>query len=151
MDAWITEPSPAPLMPVRRDKWATREMNKMNTTMDLADFRVWVIVAAVSGLEVCVALIPYNMGKRGLKAVLARFPQMRQERLERVQALYQKHGPGLLFFSFFPILGTMLAAGAGIVGVQMLVFALWVLLGRVTRNSVLAVLVVQGLIVLGQS
>lgn len=115
----------------------------------LADFRIWGIVAVVSLLGVGAALIPYSLGKRGLEAVLTRFPQVKQERLERVQALYQECGPGLLFFSCVPILGTLLTAGAGVAGIRVSTFVLWVLVGRAVRNSVLALLVAQGLLALG--
>lgn len=115
----------------------------------VADFGVWGIAAVVSFLEVGVALIPYHVGKHGFEAVLARFPQMKQERLKQVQALYRERGPGMLFFSFVPILGTLLAAGAGIVSMQLSTFVLWVLLGRAARNSVLALLITQGILALG--
>ncbi len=115
----------------------------------LADLRAWGVVALVSVLGVGSALVPYNVGKHGLEAVLARFPQVGQARLERVRDLYQKHGSGLLFFSFVPFLGMLLAAGAGVVGVRASAFVLWVLAGRVLRNSILLLLVALGLVVLG--
>ncbi len=111
----------------------------------LADLRIWGAVALLSVLGVGTALIPYYAGKRGIEAVLTRFPRLGQERLERVQTLYQEHGSGLLFFSFVPMLGVLLTAGAGVVGVQISNFVVWVLMGRALRNSILLVLLDQGL------
>lgn len=102
----------------------------------------------ISILGVGTALIPYYLGKRGIAAVLARFPRLEQERLERVEGLYREHGSGLLFFSFVPMLGLLLTAGAGVAGVQIPTFVGWVLVGRALRNTVLLVLLDQGLRIL---
>ncbi len=99
----------------------------------------------ISGLGVGAALIPYYLGKRGIEAVLERFPRLEQERLERVEDLYAEHGSGLLFFSFIPMLGVLLTAGAGVAGVQRFTFVVWVLVGRTLRNTILLVLLDQGL------
>jgi membrane protein YqaA with SNARE-associated domain len=119
------------------------------TPLLLTDLRVWIAVAVVSLFEAGVALIPYYVGKHGLEAVLVRFPKLKQERLDRVQTLYRERGSGLLFFSFVPVFGTLLSAAAGVVSMQLSIFVVWVLMGRAVRNSILAVLTVQGLTVLG--
>ena len=111
----------------------------------LADLSAWGAVLLISVLGAGTALIPYYLGKRGIEAVLERFPRLKRERLEWVQALYQEHGSGLLFFSFIPMLGLLLTAGAGVVGVRISTFVLWVLMGRALRNSILLVLLAQGL------
>ena len=114
----------------------------------LVDLRIWGAVALISVLGVGSALIPYYVGKRGMEAVLTRFPRLGEERLKRVKVLYGEHGSGLLFFSFVPMLGVLLTAGAGVVGVQISTFVLWVLVGRILRNTLLLVLVNQGLHIL---
>jgi membrane protein YqaA with SNARE-associated domain len=106
---------------------------------------VWLFVLVFSAAGVGTALVPYYVGKRGVKAVLARFPRLEEERLRRVEQLYGDHGSGLLFFSFVPMLGVLLTAGAGIVGVEFSTFVLWVLVGRTLRNSIFLVLIDQGL------
>jgi membrane protein YqaA with SNARE-associated domain len=121
----------------------------VTSALTLTDLRVWEVVAIVSLLEVGGALIPYHVGKHGLDGVLVRFPGLKQERLDRVQTLYRERGSGVLFFSFVPVFGTLLSAAAGVVSMQLSTFVLWVLLGRTVRNSLLAVVTVQGLTVLG--
>jgi membrane protein YqaA with SNARE-associated domain len=110
---------------------------------------VWLLVLVLSVAGVGTALVPYYVGKRGIEAVLARFPRLEEERLWRVDGLYREHGSGLLFFSFIPMLGVLLTAGAGVVGVEIPTFVLWVLVGRTLRNSILLVLVDQGLRLVG--
>ena len=114
----------------------------------LTDLRSWGAVALISVLGVGTALVPYYAGKRGIESVLRRFPRLRQERLERAEALYREHGSGLLFLSFIPMLGMLLTAGAGVAGVQVSTFVAWVLAGRILRNTLLLVLVDQGLHIL---
>jgi membrane protein YqaA with SNARE-associated domain len=106
---------------------------------------VWLLVLVLSVAGVGSASIPYYLGKRGMEAVLQRFPRLQEERLERVGGLYREHGSGLLFFSFVPMLGVLLTAGAGIAGVEISTFVLWVLVGRALRNSIVLVLIDQGL------
>jgi membrane protein YqaA with SNARE-associated domain len=124
---------------------SVRQLRGQHSVNLLADLRIWGVVLVVSVLGVGAALVPYYLGQRGIAAVVARFPRLRKEHLERVAVLYRNHGSGLLFFSFVPMLGVLLAAGAGIVGVQRSSFAIWVLIGRIVRNSILLVLVDQGL------
>jgi membrane protein DedA with SNARE-associated domain len=114
----------------------------------LADLRVWGVVLLLSVLDTAAALVPYYAGRRGIEAVLARFPRLRPERLERVQRLYQEHGDGLLFFCFLPMLGVLLSAGAGIADVQVAVFVPWVLAGKTVRWSIVLVLLDQTLRIL---
>jgi membrane protein DedA with SNARE-associated domain len=125
-----------------------RQLRGQNSVNLLADLRIWGTVVLISVLGVGTALIPYYAGKRGIEAVLTRFPRLRQERLERAEALYREHGSGLLFLSFIPMLGMLLTAGAGIAGIQLSTFVVWVLVGRILRNTVLLVLLDQGLRIL---
>ena len=112
---------------------------------------VWLLVLVLSVAGVGSAALPYYLGKRGVEAVVERFPNLGEERLRRVEQLYGEHGSALLFFSFVPMLGLLLSAGAGIVGVQRSSFVIWVLIGRIVRNSILLVLIDQGLhIVVGR-
>lgn len=110
---------------------------------------VWLLVLVLSVAGVGTALVPYYVGKRGIEAVVARFPRLEEERLRRVDGLYREHGSGLLFFSFIPMLGVLLTAGAGIVGVEISTFVIWVLVGRTLRNSIFLVLIDQGLRIIG--
>jgi membrane protein DedA with SNARE-associated domain len=114
----------------------------------LADLRVWGVVLLLSVLDTAAALVPYYAGRRGIEAVLDRFPRLRRERLERVQRLYQEHGNGLLFFCFLPMLGVLLSAGAGVAGVQVVAFVPWVLAGKMVRWSIVLVLFDQTLQIL---
>ena len=111
----------------------------------LADPWMWGLALLLSVADTAAALIPYYAGKRGTEVVLARFPQLGEERLGRVQRLYQEHGSGLLFFSFLPMLGVLLPAGAGIAGTRLVVLVPWVLAGKVVRWITILVLADQAI------
>ena len=105
------------------------------------DPTLWLLVVAASGLGTAVTLAYYKLGSKGTETVLLRFPQIGPERWERIQAHYERRGSALLFFSFIPVLGMMLETAAGAVGIRMLPYVVWVLLGRMTRNWLLVLLV----------
>lgn len=103
----------------------------------LLDLKLWLLVLLVSAVATVTALAYYYLGREGTEAVLSRFPSLEQERWERVQASYKKHGSGFLFFSFIPVLGMLLETAAGAVGLGLSVYVLWVFLGRLLRNWLL--------------
>ncbi len=111
----------------------------------LLDLRLWLLVLLVSAIATVTALAYYYLGRQGTEAVLSHFPSLEQERWERVQVSYKKHGSSLLFFSFIPVLGMLLEAAAGAVGLGLSVYVLWVFLGRVLRNWLLVLVADQAL------
>ncbi len=114
----------------------------------MADLRLWGVVLVLSVIDTGAALVPYYVGKRGTQAVVTRYPRIRQERLEDIQRLYQEHGKGLLFFCFLPLVGVLLAAGAGIAKIQIAAFIPWVLAGKTVRWAIILVLFDQALRIL---
>jgi membrane protein YqaA with SNARE-associated domain len=111
----------------------------------LLDLKLWLLVLLVSAVGTVTALAYYYLGREGTEAVFSHFPSLEQERWERVQARYKKHGSGLLFFSFIPVLGMLLETAAGAVGIGLSVYVSWVLLGRVLRNWLLVLVADQTL------
>lgn len=111
----------------------------------LLDPKTWLLVLLVSALGMIAPLTYYYVGQRGMQAVMARFPQIRHEQWTRALELYQEHGSWSLFFSAIPMIGIVLCATAGSVGVRILTFVLWVLTGRIVRNWLILVLFDQTL------
>lgn len=109
------------------------------------DVKIWLLVLVISTLGTVAALSFYYLGKRGTEAVLERFPQLKEERWEEVQDLYQEHGAGLLLLSSIPMVGGLLIAAAGAFGIGVSSFLLWVLASRVVRNWLVLLLFDQTL------
>jgi membrane protein YqaA with SNARE-associated domain len=106
----------------------------------LWNVRVWLLVVGVSALATAVTLTYYYLGQQGTEAVLKRFPRLKADQWERVQGLYERYGPALLFFSFIPGIGLLMETAAGAFGIRRIPYLLWVFLGRIARNWILALI-----------
>ena len=111
----------------------------------LLDIKVWLVVLAISALGTVATLAYYYLGKQGVRAVLERAPQITEERWDRAEHLYEKHGSKLLFLSALPVVGAVLESAAGALGVGLAVYVVWVLVGRLVRNWMLLLLFDQAL------
>jgi membrane protein YqaA with SNARE-associated domain len=111
----------------------------------LLDSEIWLLVLVVSALGMVAPLTYYFVGQRGTDAVLARFPQISQEQWDRAHKFYQEYGSWSLFFSSIPMAGLLLCTAAGVLGIRILTFAWWVLLGRIVRNWLILILFDQTL------
>jgi membrane protein YqaA with SNARE-associated domain len=114
----------------------------------LLGIKIWLVILIVSALGAIVTLAYYYLGKEGVEAVFSRFPQIDTDRWSRVQHLYEKHGSGLLFLSFIPMIGVLLSTAAGAFGISLWAYLFWVWIGRVVRNWVLVQIFDQALAVL---
>jgi len=88
----------------------------------LLDLNIWLLVILANIVGSVLTLTYYYLGQQGIEAVLARFPQIEEERWERVQQSYRQRGVGLLFFSFIPMLGLLLETAAGAAGIGVFPF-----------------------------
>ena len=111
----------------------------------LLNIKLWLLVLLVSAVATAATLAYYYVGREGTEAAFSRFPSLKQEQWERVEASYRRHGSGLLFFSFIPVLGMLFETAAGAVGIGLAVYLLWVFLGRLLRNWLLVLLFDQSL------
>jgi membrane protein YqaA with SNARE-associated domain len=113
------------------------------------DLRVWLLVVAVSALGSAAALTFYYAGKQGTEAVFARFPTLKPQMWERVHALFARYGSWVLLVSFIPGVGAVLEAAAGAFGTATLTFLIFVMAGRLIRNTAIVLVIELGLSLLG--
>lgn len=109
----------------------------------MLEVKVWVLVVGLSVVGTIATLAYYYLGKEGYEAVLQRFPDIKQQQWERVHFLYDRYGAVLLFLSSIPMVGMLLTTVAGALGIRVVVFLLWVLIGRLARNVVVLLLIDQ--------
>ena len=100
----------------------------------LLEPRAWLLVALLSGFGVVVALANYQIGKQGLNAARERFPQITEERWERLSALFDGRGSWVLILVAVPVVGIMLPFVAGALGLRRAAVALWVFIAKLLRN-----------------
>jgi membrane protein YqaA with SNARE-associated domain len=116
----------------------------------MLEVKAGILVIGLSVVGTLATLAYYYLGKEGYDAVLKRFPEIGQGQWERVYSLYERHGAILLFLSSIPMVGVLLTTVAGAIGIRVLVFFIWVLMGRLVRNSVLLLLVDQAVGILAK-
>jgi membrane protein YqaA with SNARE-associated domain len=109
----------------------------------MLEVKVWLFVVGLSVLGTAATLAYYYLGKEGYEAVLKRFPQIERGQWDRVQSLYDRYGAILLFLSSIPMIGVLLTTAAGALGIRIVVFFSWVLLGRLARNVAVLLLLDQ--------
>lgn len=101
------------------------------------DPEVWILVLLIAAVSMVGALAKYQFGKSGVEAILAKYPQIGEERLERVHRLFDQHGTYILLLSALPIVATALTTGAGAFGVPRRPFVIYVGLAKIIRYWVL--------------
>lgn len=106
--------------------------------------RAWLAVLGFSVVGIAISTGAYLAGRGGKTAVRERFSQISDERWDQVQGWYDRWGARILLMSAFPGLATVLTAGAGMFGIRILPFLLWVSLSKVTRNWLIALLLYGG-------
>lgn len=94
-------------------------------------YNVWLVLLFASAGDFLGALFNYYVGKRGSDFVFARFVKVDASKLERAQARFNRWGVPVLFFSWVPFIGDPLSMVGGLMNVDLRVFTLWVLPGRV--------------------
>ena len=108
------------------------------------DLRAWAVVLALSAGGLAFNLLGYYAGIRGMEAVHERFPRIDPERLGQIGIWYQRWGTFLLLLTALPVLGSLLSVGAGVYGVRLVPFLIWVSLAKVGRNWLIALALYAG-------
>ena len=117
----------------------------MSVVDQLTDPNLWTVVLLISVIGVFSKLVYYQVGKRGSQAVAERVPQVTPERLGQINGWYERHGSRVLAISSIPGIGSALAAIAGVVGVRIIIFVIWVFFSGLVRNWLLVIVFGQTL------
>ncbi len=107
----------------------------------LLNLRYWLLVIAISLIGTSVNLANYYIGRSGSHAVFERYPELEASKTwYRVNNWFQRWGSRTLVMSAVPIMGTALAAAAGIFEIRMAVFLSYVIIVKIVRNWLLLLL-----------
>lgn len=108
------------------------------------DPKAWLLVVVLSVLTAALNLASYYLGRKGMEAVTARFPQVEPERWERASKLLVDRGSWTLVLAGVPGLSWVITTAAGVLGVRVWAFLLWVTVGMLVRHWLLVIAVVGG-------
>jgi membrane protein YqaA with SNARE-associated domain len=75
--------------------------------------------------------------------VSSRFPRIKPERWHRTRSYFEDRGGWILMLSAVPGLGVVLSTTAGVFGLRVAEFVLWVTIGRGLRNWLVLILAVE--------
>ncbi|CAD7838766.1 MAG: probable membrane protein YPO3302 [Olavius algarvensis Delta 4 endosymbiont] len=82
------------------------------------------------------ALVNYLVGRWGANIVFSRFIKIDQATQEKMEKVYGRWGAPVLFFAWLPFVGDPLTVAAGVLRVNLYLFAFWVVLGKACRYYV---------------
>lgn len=110
----------------------------MNTTeMTIGElflnWRSWLIVILLSLLTLIISTAKYQIGRKGLPIVKEHFPQVDDDKWDRLGDSFQRWGAIYVFFSFLPILGWVIPPAAGAFGVRFGPFLVFAFLAKLFR------------------
>lgn len=117
----------------------------MSVIDQLTDPHLWAVILLISLIGVVSKLVYYQVGKSGSHAVAERVPQVTPDRLSQVSAWFDRHGSRVLAISSVPGIGSALATVAGIAGIRILVFVIWVFFSGLVRNWLVVIIFGQTL------
>jgi membrane protein YqaA with SNARE-associated domain len=106
------------------------------------DWRIWAAVILLTGLTVITSVAKYRLGQNGLETVKERFPQISDERWERVGNYFQRYGSPVVLLSFLPLLAWIIPPAAGAYGVKFRPFLLWAFIAKMVRYWILIIIVI---------
>ena len=115
------------------------------TILDLfLNWQVWAIVVALSLLTLISSVAKYRLGKSGLPAVKEQFPQISEDRWERLDNYFNRWGAFVVLFSFLPVLAMVIPPVAGAYGVRFGLFLVFAFLAKLIRYWILVLLLFLG-------
>ena len=98
------------------------------------DWRVWTLVIFLSILTLISSAAKYRLGEKGIDNLKEHFPQVSDERWQRVGSYFDRWGAPIVFFSFVPVMAWIIPPAAGAYGIRYRPFLLWAFLAKIINN-----------------
>ncbi|MAU63114.1 MAG: hypothetical protein CMC38_02010 [Flavobacteriaceae bacterium] len=90
-------------------------------------------------------LSSYYIGRLGKWSTLERYFKVKKDKIYKFKIKIDKWGSVLAFFSWLPIFGDPIAVSLGFFRTNYILFAIWMLLGKIFRYIVWAIITYWGL------
>jgi membrane protein YqaA with SNARE-associated domain len=110
----------------------------------LSDWRLWLVVIFLTTATLVTSVAKYRLGKNGLESLKEHYPQVSDERWDRVGNYFQRWGSVIVLFSFLPLLAWIIPPAAGAYGIKFRPFLVWAFLAKMVRYWILILIVFGG-------
>ena len=108
----------------------------MNPTLLFILFLLAITIASIVTGAASMAF--YAVGEKGTEAVFAKYPDLKQERWERILAWFDRFGTAALVLAIVPVISAVVIMGAGVMGIRERTVLLAAILGRFIRYFTIA-------------
>ncbi|UCG24638.1 MAG: hypothetical protein JSW55_01145 [Chloroflexota bacterium] len=105
-----------------------------------SDWRVWAIVILLAAVTLIFSVAKYRLGQSGIQALKEHYPQVSDERWERVNGYFDRWGAPVVLFSFVPFLAWVIPPAAGAYGIRIRPFLIWAFLAKMVRYWLLIII-----------
>jgi membrane protein YqaA with SNARE-associated domain len=109
----------------------------------LRDWRLWSVVILLTTLTVVTSVAKYRLGRTGFQTLKEHYPQVSDERWERVNGYFDRWGAPVVLFSFLPLLAWIIPPAAGAYGIRFRTFLVWAFLAKMVRYWLLILIVFE--------
>ena len=106
------------------------------------EWQVWAVVIFLALFTLVFAAGKYRLGRDGYQALKEHYPQVSEERWERVNGYFERYGAPVVFFSFVPVMAWIIPPAAGAYGIRLRPFLFWAFLAKMVRYWLLIIIVV---------
>jgi membrane protein YqaA with SNARE-associated domain len=108
------------------------------------DWRPWVVILVLATLTLFSSVAKYRLGEAGLATVKSHFPQVSEERWERIGGYFERWGSPVVFLSFLPLAAWIIPPAAGAYGIGFRAFLFWAFVAKVVRYCLLLLILSGG-------
>jgi membrane protein YqaA with SNARE-associated domain len=108
-------------------------MRRLDVVDLFLDWRIWTIVILLTVLTLIISVAKYRLGQAGIDDLKEHFPQVSDERWQRVNSYFDRWGAPVVFFSFVPLLAWIIPPAAGAYGIKFRAFLIWAFLAKMVR------------------
>ncbi len=106
------------------------------------DWRLWALDIILAGITVIASVTKYQMSRGGFKYLKEHYPQVSDERWERVNSYFARWGAPLVLISFLPLLTWRILSAAGAFGICFRPFLVFAFLAKMIRYWIVIFIVV---------
>jgi membrane protein YqaA with SNARE-associated domain len=108
------------------------------------DWRAWAIVLILTVLTLITSVAKYRLGQSGFEGLKEHFPQVSDERWEKLGNYFQRYGSPVVLFSFIPVFAWIIPPAAGAYGIRFGPFLIWAFMAKMVRYWILVLIFVGG-------